>query len=293
MNQASARLSVLGAAVLFSTGGAAIKVAAFSGAQVSAYRSGIAAAVLLAWYGRHLTWTRWTLATGVVYAATLTLFVLATKLTTAANAIFLQSTAPLYILLLGPWLLRERIFRRDAGYLAAVATGMVFCFAGQTRATATAPDPATGNLVAVGSGVGWALTLVALRHVNRDTPRHSTDQAGLAAVIAGNALACLAALPWALPLPRATPGEWLTVVYLGVVQVALAYVLLTAAMRRLPALEVSLLLLLEPVLNPMWTWFVRSERPGAWTIFGGMLILLATAARSRWGSAAPVQVTSA
>ena len=78
----------------------------------------------------------------------------------------------------------------------------------------------------------------------------------------------------------ASTGEWITLVYLGVCQIGLAYVCLTAGIRHLQALEVSLLLLIEPVLNPVWTWILRGESPGTWTIVGGGLILTATALRS-------------
>ncbi len=275
----SARLAALAAALLFSTGGAAIKVAAFSAPQVASLRSGIAGVVLLAWYRRQLVWTSWTAPASVAYAATLILFVAATKLTTAADAIFLQSTAPLYLLLLAPWLLREHVTRRDVVYLLAVAAGMVLCFGDQAGATATAQDPELGNLLALGAGLAWALTLIALRHLNRDglTPRAG---AGITAVVAGNALACFVALPWAVPLPHASGIAWMTILYLGVVQIGLAYVCLTTAMRRLPALEVSLLLLLEPALNPVWTWMVRGEAPGQWTVAGGAVIIGATAIRT-------------
>jgi drug/metabolite transporter (DMT)-like permease len=281
MNTAAARANALAAAVLFSTGGAAIKIAAFSAAQVSMLRSGVAALTLYICYRRELVWTPSTAAAALVYAATLTLFVASTKLTTAANAIFLQSTAPLYIVVFGPWLLRERASRGDLAFLVSMAAGMAMCFLGETRAGATAPDPATGNLIAAASGLVWALTLIALRFLDRQTTSaREAEQAGLAAVIAGNALACAVAVPWAVPLPHATSAEWATVVYLGVVQVALAYVCLTSAMRRLPALEISLLLLIEPVLNPCWTWLVHGERPGAWTIAGGAVIVGATAVRT-------------
>ena len=124
---------------------------------------------------------------------------------------------------------------------------------------------------------------MALRHLNRAGGPATSGEAGLAAVVAGNAIACLIALPWSLPLPRADPTAWGAVVYLGVVQIGFAYVCLTNAMRHLPALEISLLLLVEPVLNPVWTWIVHSERPGNWTIAGGAVILGATALRT-WSS---------
>lgn len=277
MSSNKARLQALAAAVLFSTGGAGIKVAAFSGLQVSALRSGIAAATLLILLRGRVVWSLPVVVAGIVYSATLTLFVLSTKLTTAANAIFLQAAAPLYLLLLSPLILKEHFRRRDIVYLLAVAAGMVSCFMGQPAATSIAPDPLRGNIFAAVCGVTWALTLVALRYVERD---HARPGLGMSAVVCGNLIAALAALPLAWPFPAATAGEWATVVYLGVCQIGLAYVCLTASIRHLPALEVSLLLLLEPVLNPVWTWIFRGEHPGRWTILGGGIIIAATALRS-------------
>jgi drug/metabolite transporter (DMT)-like permease len=186
--------------------------------------------------------------------------------------------------LLSPLLLGERIRRRDFLYLTVVAAGLVLCFAAQPAATATAPDPATGNLLGVMCSLAWAATLMALRWAERGNPG-----AGMSAVIVGNVMACLAGLPFALPMPVATAGEWGTLVYLGVVQIAIAYVFLTRAFRRLSALEVSLLLLLEPVLNPIWTWLVRGEEPGPWVALGGALIVVGTGLKAVYDSrSAPV-----
>ena len=269
----TARLQALAAAVLFSTGGAGIKVESFTAAQVSAVRSGIAALALLLWLRGRIRWTPRAAAAGVVYAATLSLFVGATKLTTSANAIFLQSTAPLYLLLLAPLVLHERLRPREVIYLAAITAGMLLCFIGRAVPTSTASNPALGNWFGIGSGLAWALTLLTLRSIGRDD--HGNDTT-VAAVVAGNLLACLAALPFALPMPRGTTAEWITLVYLGVFQIGLAYVCLSSAIRVLPALEISLLLLLEPVLNPIWTWIIRDEDPGRWTILGGVVIVCAT-----------------
>jgi len=268
----AARLLALTAAVLFSTGGAGIKVESFSAAQVSAVRSGVAALALLLWLRGRVRWTPRSLAAAVIYAATLSSFVGATKLTTAANAIFLQSTAPLYLLLLAPLVLHERVRRREVMFLSAIAVGMVLCFIGRPAPTSTAPNPALGNWLGIASGLAWALTLVTLRHIGRDDRGDDTT----VAVVAGNVLACCAALPFALPMPRGTPPEWITLASLGVFQIGLAYVCLSSAIRHLPALEISLLLLLEPVLNPVWTWIFRGEDPGGWTIVGGAVIVGAT-----------------
>jgi drug/metabolite transporter (DMT)-like permease len=271
----SPRLRVIAAAVLFSTGGAAIKIAAFSGLQVSSLRAGIAAAALLLWVRGRVVW-RWpVLVIGSAYAATLTLFVTSTKLTTAANAIFLQSTAPLYIVVLAPLLIGERLRRRDAMFLAAMAAGLILCFAGRAEPTTTAPSPALGNMLGLLCGVVWACTLMGFRWGERHR-----DGIGISSVIAGNLIAFVIGLPFLLPLPPATIADWSTLVYLGVVQIALAYIFLTGAVGHLPALEVSLLLLLEPVLNPIWTWALYGEDPGRWPIVGGAMILATTAAKA-------------
>jgi len=275
---------VLAAAVLFSTGGAGIKAAAFTGLQVSALRSGIAAVILIALLRGKLVPSPPMIATGVVYAATVTLFVLSTKLTTAANAIFLQATAPLYLLLLAPVILSERFRARDVAFLIGVAVGLVLCVIGQPLPTTTAPDPTTGNVLALVCSITWALTLLGLRYVQRD---HALTSVGLSAVALGNLFASLAAWPFAWPLPSASPIEWATIAYLGVCQIALAYIFLTAAMRVLPALEVSLLLLIEPVLNPTWTWLIRGEHPGAYTIVGGAIIIGVTAIKSVFDARVP------
>jgi drug/metabolite transporter (DMT)-like permease len=271
------RALILTAAVLFSTGGAAIKACTMTAWQVASLRSGVAAvAVLLMLPAARRRWNGPTLAVGAFYAATLVLYVAANKMTTAANTIFLQSTAPLYILLLAPALLGERARRRDLLFMFAMVGGMLLVFAGAPRASATAPVPLQGNLAALASGACWALTLIGLRWLGR-----AGQGAGAAqAVAAGNLIACFAVLPLALPLGPTRPVDWATLAYLGVVQVALAYVALTRGMRRVPALEASLLLLLEPVLNPVWAFLAHGERPGSWALIGGAVILSATTAKA-------------
>ena len=272
---------MLAAAVLFSTGGAAVKTAAFSSAQIASFRAGIAAIALLLWLRGRIRWSWQAWAVGVAYACMTVLYVAATKLTTSANAIFLQSTGPLYLLLLGPYVLHEKIRRTDVLYLLALGLGLAICFAGRPATTSTAPDPATGNILGLLCGLAWALTLLGLRRVERDSP-----MPGLAAasVVAGCVLASAVTLPFALPAPAATPAAWLVLVYLGVFQIGLAYVWVTDAVRHLPAFEMSLLLLLEPVLNPIWTWIIWKEYPGAWVLGGGAIIVVATATKSAYES---------
>jgi drug/metabolite transporter, DME family len=284
-----ARLELIGAAVLFSTGGAAIKWADFTGWQIASFRSGIAAmALLLITPAARRGWTWRAALVGVAYAGCLVLFVLANRLTTAANTIFLQSTAPLYILLLAPWLLKEPIRRRDLGFMLSVGLGLLLFFIGTEHPVTTAPEPDRGNLLALGSGFCWALAICGLRWLSAGPGRGSP----VAAVISGNLTAFLVALPMALPVDRHLMGDWAVIIYLGVFQIALAYVFVTAAIRVLPALESSVILLIEPALNPLWAWVVQRETPGAWAVLGGAIILGATTLKSwmegRGRVAAPV-----
>lgn len=277
-SQLTARLQVIGAAALFSTGAAAVKAISFTGWQVAGLRSGIACVALLIMLpAARQRWTWRTVLVGLAYAAALISYVLANKLTTAANTIFLYSTAPLYVLFMGPLLLGERIRRRDLLFMAAMGIGLGLFFVQTEAPRDTATDPAAGNLVAVCGGVFWALTVVGLRWLSgRGTGRGSSESA----VAAGSLVAFLICLAPGLPLAGGGVGDWLLVLYLGVVQVALAYVLFTRGLRRVTALEGSLLVLLEPVLNPLWAWWAHGETPGPWAILGGAVILAAIAARA-------------
>lgn len=269
-----ARLQLAGAALLFSTGGAAIKAASFTGWQTAGLRSGVAAiALLLLVPAARRGWTGRTLLVGLAYALCLTLFVLANRLTTAANTIFLQSTAPLYLLILSPWLLKEPIRRQDVGFMAVVGVGLALFFVGVDAPVATAPDPFTGNLLALVDGFFWALTVVGLRWLGSGDGARGSP---VAAVASGNLTACLLTLPMALPYGAHDAVDWAVVIYLGVFQIALAYVLVTSGLRHIPALEAALILLIEPVLNPVWAWVFQGERPGPWALVGGATILGAT-----------------
>ena len=272
LSEAGARLRIACAAVLFSTGGAAIKWIELGGWQVAALRSAIAVpAVLLLLPEARRRPRPAVLVLGVFYAATLVCFVLATKWTTAAAAIFLQSTAPIYVVLLSPRLLGEPVRRSDVAFLLPLAAGLILLLAGGAPVQATAPRPVLGNLLAALSGLTWALTLIGLRRAGRE----GRDDAP-SAVVVGNAFACLMTLPWALPLAGIGAPDLAALLYLGAIQIGLAYALLTTGLARVRAVDASLLLFLEPVLNPVWAFLVHGERPPGAAIAGGLLILGAT-----------------
>jgi drug/metabolite transporter (DMT)-like permease len=262
----------MAAAVLFSTGGAAIKATSLSGWHVASFRSGVAALTLLLLLpAARRRPRRRELLVAVSYAATLVLFVLATKWTTAASAIFLQATAPLYVVLLGPVLLGEHVRRRDLAFLVVVAGGLSLFFLAGQAPQATAPRPVAGNVLGALTGFTWAITVIGLRALGR-------EGGGEPAVVAGNAVACLATLPMALSLPFTGAGsrDALLILYLGAIQIGVAYACLTAGLKRVTALTATLLLVLEPVLNPVWAYLVHGERVAPGAAAAGALILSAT-----------------
>jgi len=252
--------------------------------QIASFRSGIAALALALFIPDGRRHWRWALVpVAGAYAATLVFFTLATKLTFSANAIFLQSTAPLYLLLIGPLVLQEPLRRSDLLFLLAVAAGMLLCFRSAQPAVATAPDPGMGNLLGAASGLSWALTVSGLRWLGRRSdPSRGAGNAATATVVIGNLLACLVTLPKALPAPQTGWTNVMVLLYLGVFQIGLAYLFVTRAIRHVPAFEATTVLLLEPALNPVWVWLVQRERPGGGSLAGGALILSATLLNAWW-----------
>ncbi len=273
-----ARLSVLGAALIFSTGGAAIKGTAMTPFQVAGFRSGVAAlAIVLLLPAARRGFGLALLPAALAYAATLILFVTATKMTTAASAIFLQSTAPIWVLLLAPALLREPIRKSDLPYVAMAAVGLLLVFLGSRNPVATAPQPALGNALALGSGLAYALLMILMRRLARSG---DASDSTLAAMVLGNAIAFLVCMPFSLPVVNVTARDVGAIIYLGVIQIGLAYWLFALGLRVLSALEISLLVLLEPVLNPLWTWILQGEEPSALALLGGAVMIAALAARA-------------
>lgn len=282
-----ARLFLVAAAVLFATGGPAIKALSLSSWQVACLRSGVAAFVLLLFLcpsPASFTWR--TLLVGAAHGATMVLFVASNKLTTATHAILLQDSSILYVLLLAPWLLREKLRAHDGLVLALVAAGLVLCFSAQQDAVRTAPNPALGNWLAAASGVTWAFTVIGMRwlasRVSADPRAARGGDAALGAVVCGNLLACAVSLKPALPLGEVGAQDLGLILFLGAIQIALAYVFVARGLAGVSALEASLILLIEPVLNPILTWIVHDEEPHPRVIAGGVLILAATIAKAWW-----------
>jgi drug/metabolite transporter (DMT)-like permease len=275
-------LLVMAAAMLWSTGGLFIKWTTLSAIELSFWRSMMAALTVAIFTRREgFGFNRITALTSVLYAALLLLFVLATRWTTAANAIFLQYTAPIYVLLLEPLFYREKFRTGDLSVVGACVVGMSLFFVGQLR-----PSDVRGNIAALASGLCFAFYILLLRHWrSREVNRASS-------VIYGNLLLVLVTAlviandPGSLSRV-AHPSAWdfAAVSYLGIVQIGLAYTLFTLGMARgVRSLDAGIVCYIEPILNPVWVFLILGERPSRWAILGGAIIILAVVSHTLRGA---------
>ncbi|HET6978209.1 MAG TPA: EamA family transporter [Pyrinomonadaceae bacterium] len=260
-------LYVLAAALLWSTGGLFIKWTTIGGLELSFWRS-LFAIFTVAFFTRREGFgiNRVTAAASFLYAVLLILFVLATKTTTAANAIFLQYTAPVYLLILEPIVYKEKFRSRDLITVLICLGGMGLFFVGQLR-----PQDVAGNVMALASGLCFALYFLLLRHPRaREVNRASS-------VIYGNTLAVIMTAPWGLATLTTITGHDITgVAYLGIVQLGIAYSLFTYGMARgVRSLDAGIICYVEPVLNPVWVFLVLGEKPSQWALLGGSIIIIA------------------
>jgi drug/metabolite transporter (DMT)-like permease len=256
------------AALLWSLAGVLIKGLAWPALAVAGGRGFIAALFLLATSrGLRFTWSRVQVGAAVAYASCTVTFVIANKLTTAANAILLQYTAPVWVALLGAWLLHERPTRADWLATAAALGGMALFFANELRLISV-----LGNFIGVLSGVSFAVMAILMRM--------QKDGSAVESIILGNLLAFLIGLP-AIATAPALPGRgWLLLLVLGVVQLGLSYRLYARAIRHVTALEAVLIPVIEPVFNPLWVLLCFGERPGPLALAGGIIVLGAVTLRA-------------
>ena len=261
-------LLIAAAALLWSSGGLFIKIAPMPPLAVACGRAIVASVFYLAVLRPDLRNAR--LATGLAYAGCVVTFVTATRLTTAANAIFLQYTGPAYVLVLSPLLLNEPFERLDAICVALSLGGMALFFVDKLEAGQLA-----GNVIATFSGVFFALTVLLIR---RDAKSGSGD--AIPSMMLGNLLAALGTVPFAGALLHLSERGALVLLYLGVMQLGVSYWLFARGVRRVPAAEASLISMLEPVCNPLWVLLGTGERPGPWSITGGAIVLGAVALRT-------------
>jgi drug/metabolite transporter (DMT)-like permease len=246
-------------AFFWSLGGMMIKQVDLYPMAIAGWRSAIAAAFLMAWRRRRFVWSWPLVAGGCAYAANMFSFVTANKLTTAANAILLQYTAPAYVAILGIWLLKEIPRRSDWLAVALTMVGLVLFFFDRLTFSGL-----WGNLFGISAGITFAGIILAVRLLK--------DGSALDCVILGNLLTALVGLPF---LVQHTPGasDWVWLLLMGTVQTALPYILFAAAMRYVTALEGGLIPMIEPLLSPLWAFLILSEVPGPWALVGGVVII--------------------
>lgn len=261
---------VVAAVLLWSTGGLFIKFTTLDAVAVNFGRALFAAltvAVFTFRKGLRLNW--FTVVSSVLYAGTLSSFVYANKNTTAANAIFLQYTAPIYILVFAPLILKERFRARDLVTVALCLGGMSLFFLEPDPANILAPDPFSGNIAGLVSGVCFGLYFVTLRH-----PRSLALNPALS-VFYGNVIIVIAMAPMLILGPPSVSAIDLTAVaYLGIFQIGIAYVLFTNGLARgVRSLDASIIGFIEPLLNPVWVLLFLGERPTRWAVLGGGVIL--------------------
>ncbi|GIX47715.1 MAG: hypothetical protein KatS3mg131_1926 [Candidatus Tectimicrobiota bacterium] len=215
--------------------------------------------------GPRFTWSGAQLGGALAHAASVLLFVVATKLTTAANAILLTYTAPVYVALLSAWLLGERVTSADWLTILVVLGGMGLFFVERLSLAGW-----WGNLCAIGAGMAFAWVVLCLRQ--------QKEASLLETVLLGNVLAALAGLPFMFgALPDA--AGWLALLLAGTLQMGLSFVLYATAIQRVRAIEAILIPVLEPLFNPLWVFLALGERPSRWALLGGAVVVAAVTLR--------------
>jgi drug/metabolite transporter (DMT)-like permease len=271
-NERRGTLLIAGAALLWSTAGVLIKAIADPPLKVVFFRSAIAAIALLILFRPRLSRvTPGFLAGLACYAACLITFVTATKWTTAANAIFLQYSGVVWVLLLSPIVVKEPFKTRDAAAIGAAFAGMALFFLGRFD-----PHGRAGDAVALLSGLFFAGLVLSLRRERGE---------GAEAVVAwGNVVTAAAVLPFVASDLTLTPPSVAVYLFLGIFQLAGAYALFVRGIRHVTATEASLVGMLEPIANPIWVFLFLGEKPALTAIVGGLVVLGAIAWRTLSGS---------
>ena len=248
------------AAILWSTSGLFVKILDWQPVSILAGRSLFASIVFLIYLRRiPARFSMWQLLAAGMFILTQFLFVTSTKMTTAANSIFLQYTAPIYIVLLAFWFLREKPSRTDWVSMLIIFIGLTLFFADKLST-----DGFYGNLLAILSGVTSAVMMVSFRAQKNGNPAES------------NLIAFLFTATFGFPFVLKetwTVTNWSILAFLGVFQIGLAFIFFTQGIKHIPALEANLIGTLEPVLNPIWVFLFYGESMGAFALLGGLVVL--------------------
>jgi len=264
-------LSAIATALLWSSSGLVIKLVDWHPIAISGARSLVAALLLIA-INRRFKLPRSVAGWGaaLAYGISVTLFVIANKLTTSANAIFLQYLAPAFVAVLGIFLLKESLRLFDWLILSGVLGGMVLFFFDRMDSGQLA-----GNIVAVASGLTFALFIVCMR-IN------SVRKSGkpIDSVIVSHLFAMVISIPFVITSPPPDGRGVAGVLFLGLVQIGFSSLTFTYAVARVTAFSVSIISLLEPVMNPVWVYLIIGELPTPLAVAGGSIIIVLVTLRS-------------
>ncbi len=261
-------VAVLAAALLWSTGGIFIKLVTFDAMQISFFRGLFAAIVFVIIFKKEIFYANgFTFINALLYSAILILFVLATKMTTAANAIFLQYTAPIYVLIFEPLINKTKYEKINIVTITVCFIGMIMFFLSKLS-----PGSKEGNIIALLSGVAYAAFLLGMRKNKKEYQFSS--------IFYGNIIVALICLPYIFNLTNINLPNLLMVSYLGVFQIGIAYAVFSYGLRRVYAIEASLISMIEPVLNPVWVFLGYGEVPSFTAIIGGIIIISAISVRT-------------
>ncbi|MCX5881095.1 MAG: EamA family transporter [Deltaproteobacteria bacterium] len=255
-------------AILWSSSGLLVKIISWQPLSILSGRSILSTAVFWIFLKcpTRFRWTPLQVVGAFGYVGAQLFFIMATKLTTAANAIFLQYTLPIYIVLFGYWFLNERPQRADWISLAVIFTGLFLFFGDDLNF-----DGFSGNILAIVSGMSMAVLMLCMRKQKDGTPAHT--------ILLGNIIGIVIGLPFLLQESFSSSNLGI-ISYLGIFQIGLSFVLYSIAIKQVQALESSLILTLEPILNPLWVFLVIGETPGKLALIGGMFVIGAVTARA-------------
>ncbi|HSF59757.1 MAG TPA: EamA family transporter [Candidatus Binatia bacterium] len=256
-----ARFSLLLAAVLWSLAGVFIKFLALPALTIVFYRSLFASLFFLFFVRKSIAVPKMALVVSILaYTAAISAFVSANKITTAANAIALQYTAPMFVFVIVHFLFGEKITGTNWLSLGLGMLGIAVIGAG----SAGQPD-AAGVLIALLSGLLFSIYMVSLRFLKGFNPGTLT--------FLNNLVCCLILLPWVASELSLSLNEGWIVAVMGVVQLGIPYWLFSKGLEQISVQEASLIVLIEPVLNPLWVALIIGELPSGATLIGGLCIV--------------------
>jgi drug/metabolite transporter (DMT)-like permease len=261
-------LAIIASAILWSSGGIFIKLITLNTIQLASIRSAFAALVFGFIFRKKLLEVNgFTFVNALFYSGILIFFVTATKLTTAANAIFLQYTAPIYVLIFEPMINKTRYEKINIITVALCFAGMLLFFIGEIS-----PGHFAGNIYALLSGIAFAAFLVGMRKNKNDYQFSS--------IFYGNVFIALIGIPSITQLQSISFSDLWMVAFLGIFQIGIAYVIFGFGLKRVLAIEASLIGMIEPVLNPVWVFIGYGETPSVMAITGGIIIIAVIAVRA-------------